>query len=150
MATSRKNIPDPIWKKIIVMAASGHTTAEIMQATGQTAPTVSNVCKEANVSITRKQEKSTDEKRDMVIDLYTKGYSPTEITCETLIPVSTVRRYIREAKIITFHNTEAHAAEETDQPIQLQLCGDDKDYKVLEALCLMRDCITMLIEAKMA
>ena len=148
MATSRKNIPDTIRKKIIVMAAEDKTTAEIMKATGQTAPTISKVCKDAGIRITRKQEKPTEEKRNAVLDLHSKGYTPTEITCETGIPVSTVRRFIREAKIITFPNAEKHPAEEAEQPVQLTLdvteSAKDKQY---EALLMMREAINMLIEA---
>lgn len=149
MATSRKNIPDTIRKKIIVMAAEDKTTAEIMKATGQTAPTISKVCKDAGIRITRKQEKPTEEKRNAVLDLHSKGYTPTEITCETGIPVSTVRRFIREAKIITFRNNENPAAvQEPEQPVQLTLdvteSAKDKQY---EALLMMREAINMLIEA---
>lgn len=150
MATSRKNIPDTIRKKIIVMAAADKTTAEIMKATGQTAPTISKVCKDAGIRITRKQEKPTDEKRNAVLDLHSKGYTPTEITCETGIPVSTVRRFIREAKIITFRNTteKPAAVQEPEQPVQLTLdvteSTKDKQY---EALLMIREAINMLIEA---
>lgn len=150
MATSKKYLPDTIRKKIIVMAAGGSTTAEIMQATGQTAPTISKVCKDAGIRITRKQEKPTDEKRNAVLDLHSKGYTPTEITCETGIPVSSVRKFIREAKIITFPNAEKHPAEEAEQPVQLTLEAESSTDKVLEALCLIRDAVTMLIESRMA
>ena len=122
------------------------------QATGQTAPTISKVCKDAGIRITRKQEKPTDEKRNAVLDLHSKGYTTTEITCETGIPVSSVRTIIRNAKIITFRNVESHeeAAQETEQPIQLTLEAESSTDKVLEALCLIRDAVTMLIEARMA
>lgn len=149
MATSKKYLPDTIRKKIIVMAAGGSTTAEIMQATGQTAPTISKVCKDAGIRITRKQEKPTDEKRNAVLDLHSKGYTPTEITCETGIPVSSVRTIIRNAKIITFRNNEEpEAVQEPEQPVQLTLdvteSAKDKQY---EALLMMREAINMLIEA---
>ena len=152
MATSKKYLPDTIRKKIIVMAAGGHHVAEIMRATGQTAPTIGKVCKVAGITICRKPEKLTEEKRNLVLDLHSKGYSPTEITCETGIAVSTVRKLIREAKIITFRNVEAQeeAAQETEQPIQLTLEAESSTDKVLEALCLIRDAVTMLIEARMA
>ncbi len=150
MATCKKNIPDTIRKKIIVMAAGGQPVAEIMRATGQTAPTIGKVCKVAGITICRKPEKLTEEKRNLVLDLHSKGYSPTEITCETGIAVSTVRKLIREAKIITFPNTEKHAAEEAEQPVQLALEAESSTDKVLEALCLIRDAVTMLIEARMA
>lgn len=147
MATSRKNIPDAIRKKIIVMVAEGKTTAEIMKATGQTAPTISKVAKDAGMRITRKQEPRTEEKRNAVLDLHSKGYTPTEITCETGIPVSTVRTYIRKAKIITFQNAEKHPAEESEQPAQMTLnvteSAKEKQYK---ALLMIREAINMLIE----
>ena len=148
MATSRKNIPDEIRKKIIVMAAEGKTIAEIMKATGQTDPTVRKVCKDFGMRITRKQKKMTEEKRNLVLDLHSKGYSPTEITCETLIPVATVRTYIRKAKIITFPNTEKHATEEAEQPVQLTLdVTESVKEKQYEALLMLREAINMLIEA---
>ena len=149
MATSKKYLPDTIRKKIIVMAAGGSTTAEIMHATGQTDATISKVCKDVNIRITRKQEKPTDEKRSVVLDLHSKGYTPTEITCETGIPVSTVRRFIREAKIITFRNNEDPAAvQEPEQPVQLTLdVTDSAKDKQYEALLMIREAINMLIEA---
>lgn len=152
MATSRKNIPDTLRKKIIVMAAKEETVAEIMRATGQTAPTISKVCKDAGITISRKPEKPTEEKRNLVLDLHSKGYSPTEITCETGIPVSTVRRFIREAKIITFPNTEKHPEKESEQPeqherqLQLPICNEIKEVPI-EALRRIRDAIDMIIEA---
>ena len=148
MATSRKNIPDTLRKKIIVMAAKEETVAEIMRATGQTAPTISKVCKAAGITISRKPEKPTEEKRSAVLDLHSKGYTPTEITCETGIPVSTVRRFIREAKIITFPNAEKHPAEEAEQPVQLTLdVTESATEKQYEALLMIREAINMLIEA---
>ena len=149
MATSKKYLPDTIRKKIIVMAAGGSTIAEIMQATGQTAPTISKVCKDVNIRITRKQEKPNEEKRIAVLDLHSKGYTPTEITCETGNPVSSVRTIIRNAKIITFRNNEEpEAVQEPEQPVQLTLdvteSAKDKQY---EALLMMREAINMLIEA---
>lgn len=149
MATSKKYLPDTIRKKIIVMAAGGSTTAEIMQATGQTAPTISKVCKDVNIRITRKQEKPTEEKRNAVLDLYSKGYTPTEITCETGTPVSTVRQFIRDAKIITFRNTEKPAAvQDIEQPVQLTLnVTETAKGKQYEALLMIREAINMLIEA---
>jgi DNA invertase Pin-like site-specific DNA recombinase len=155
MATSRKNIPDEIRKKIIVMAAKGATAAEIMRATGQTAPTISKVCKDVGIPISRKPKPPTEEKRNLVLDLHSKGYTPTEITCETGIPVSTVRKYIREAKIITFPNAEKHPAEEAEQPVQLTLDvterAKEKQYEALlmirDAINLLRDAINLLIEA---
>ena len=147
MATSRKNIPDEIRKKIIVMAAEGKTTAEIMKATGQTASTIWKVCKDIGMRITRKQEKTTEEKRNLVLDLYSKGYTPTEITCETLIPVATVRTYIRKAKIITFPNNEKHPAKEAEQLVQLTLdVTESAKEKLHEALLKMCEAINMLIE----
>lgn len=146
MATSKKYLPDTIRKKIIVMAAGGSTTAEIMHATGQTAPTISKVCKDVNIRITRKQEKPTEEKRNAVLDLHSKGYTPTEITCETLIPVSSVRTIIRNAKIITFPNAEKHPAEEVEQQFQLPICNEIKEVPI-EALRRLRDAIDMIIEA---
>lgn len=153
MATSRKNIPDTLRKKIIVMAAKEETVAEIMRATGQTAPTISKVCKDAGITISRKPEKPTEEKRNLVLDLHSKGYTPTEITCETGIPVSTVRRLIREAKIITFPNAEKHPAEEAEQPeqherqLRLPICNEIKEVPI-EALRMIRDAIDMIIEAR--
>jgi len=148
MATSRKNIPDEIRNKIIAMAVEGKTIAEIMRATGQTDPTVRKVCKDFGIPITRKQEKMTEEKRNMVLDLHSKGYTPTEITCETLIPVATVRTYIRKAKIITFPNAEKHPAEESEQPVQLTLDVTERaKEKQYEALLMIRDAINLLIEA---
>ena len=148
MTTSRKNIPDTLRKKIIVMAAKEETVAEIMRATGQTAPTISKVCKDAGITISRKPKKPTEEKRNLVLDLHSKGYSPTEITCETGIPVSTVRRFIREAKIITFPNAEKHPAEEAKQPVQLTLdVTESAKEKQYEALMMIREAINMLIEA---
>lgn len=148
MATSRKNIPDAILKKIIVMAAKGHTVAEIMRATGQTAPTISKVCADVGIPISRKPKPPTEEKRNLVLDLHSKGYTPTEITCETLIPVATVRKYIREAKIITFPNTEKHPAEEAEQPVQLTLdVTESVKEKQYEALLMLREAINMLLEA---
>lgn len=148
MATSRKNIPDTLRKKIIVMAAKEETVAEIMRATGQTAPTISKVCKDAGIMISRKPEKPTEEKRSAVLDLHSKGYTPTEITCDTGIPVSTVRRLIREAKIITFPNAEKHPAEEAEQPVQLTLdVTESATEKQYEALLMIREAINMLIEA---
>ncbi len=148
MATSRKNIPDTLRKKIIVMAAKEETVAEIMRATGQTAPTISKVCKDAGITISRKPEKPTEEKRNLVLDLHSKGYSPTEITCETGIPVSTVRKFIREAKIITFPNAEKHPAEEAEQPVQLTLgVTESAKEKQYEALLMLREAINLLIEA---
>lgn len=148
MATSRKNIPGAIRKKIIVMAAEGKTTAEIMKATGQTAPTISKCCMDAGIRITRKQEKPTEEKRNAVLDLHSKGYTPTEITCETGIPVSTVRGFIREAKIITFCNTEKpEVVQEPEQPAQLTLnVTESAKEKQYEALLMIREAINMLIE----
>ena len=147
MATSRKNIPDTLRKKIIVMAAKEETVAEIMRATGQTAPTISKVCKDAGITISRKPEKPTEEKRSAVLDLHSKGYTPTEITCETGIPVSTVRRLIREAKIITFPNAEKHPAEEVEQQLQLPICNEIKEVPI-EALRMLRDALDMIIEAR--
>lgn len=147
MATSRKNIPDAIRKKIIVMAAEGKTIAEIMKATGQTDPTVRKVCKDFGMRITQKREKMTEEKRNLVLDLYSKGYSPTEITCETGIPDSTVRGYIRKAKIITFPNAEKHPEKVFEQPVQLTLdVTESAKEKQYEALLMIRDAINMLIE----
>ena len=151
MATCKKNIPDTIRKKIIVMAAGGHPVAEIMRATGQTAPTISKVCKDAKISISRKREKPTEEKRQKIMEMHSEGFTPTEITWKTGISTSTVRKVITEAKIITFRNVEAQEAErETEQPVQLTLEAESSTDKVLEALCLIRDAVTMLIEARMA
>lgn len=146
MATSKKYLPDTIRKKIIVMAAGGSTTAEIMQATGQTAPTISKVCKDVDIIITRKQEKTTEEKCNAVLDLHSKGYTPTEITCETGIPVSSVRTIIRNAKIITFPNAEKHPEEEVEQQLQIPICNEIKEVPI-EALRRLRDAIDMIIEA---
>ena len=152
MATCKKNIPDTIRKKIIVMAAGGQPVAEIMRATGQTAPTISKVCKDAKISISRKREKPTEEKRQKIMEMHSEGYTPTEITWKTGISTSTVRKVITDAKIITFRNVEAHeeAAQETKQPIQFTLEAESSTDKVLEALCLIRDAVTMLIDARMA
>lgn len=148
MATSRKNIPDALRKKIIVLAAEGKTVAEIMRETGQTAPTISKVCRDVNIRITRRQEKPTQEKRDTVLDMFSRGYTPKEITCETGIAISTVRTFIRDAKIITFPNAEKHQAEEDEQPVQLTLdVTESAKEKQYEALLMMREAINMLIEA---
>ena len=149
MATSKKYLPDTIRKKIIVMAAGGSTIAEIMQATGQTAPTISKACKDVGIRITRKQEKQTEEKHIAVLDLHSKGYTPTEITCETGIPVSTVRTIIRNAKIITFRNNEKpESVQDPERTVQLTLdVTESAKEKQYEALLMMREAINMLIEA---
>ena len=66
--------------------------------------------------------------------------------------MSTVRRFIREAKIITFPNTEKHPENESEQPeqherqLQLPICNEIKEVPI-EALRRIRDAIDMIIEA---
>ena len=146
---AKKYIPDTIRKKIIIMAADGKTIAEIMRATGQTDKTISKVCKDAGMKANIKREKPTEEKRNAVLDLYSRGYTVTEITCETLIPSTAVRNYISEAKIITFPNVDKHPAEEYEQPVQLTMdVAESTTDKRREALLMIREAINILIEVE--
>ena len=143
MATSKKFIPDTIKKKIIVMAAKEAEVAEIMKATGQTAATISKICSDAGIRIVRHPKKLTDEKRRQVMALHQDGKNTCSITLETGVSLSTVRKIIRESK------AECIEKPQPEQQLQLPLCSDAKD-KEFEALCMIRDALTMLIEARMA
>lgn len=140
MATSKKFIPDTIKKKIIVMAAKEEEVAEIMKATGQTAATISKICSDAGIRIVRHPKKLTDEKRRQVMALHQNGETTCSITFETGISLSTVRKIIRESK------SDIVEKPQPEQQLQLPLCSDAKDKEV-EALCMIRDALTMLIEA---
>ena len=143
MATSKKFIPDTIKKKIIVMAAKEAEVAEIMKATGQSAATISKICSDAGIRIVRHPKKLTDEKRRQVMALHQDGKNTCSITFETGVSLSTVRKIIRESK------AECIEKPQPEQQLQLPLCSDAKD-KEFEALCMIRDALTMLIEARMA
>ena len=143
MATSKKYIPDTIKKKIIVMAAKEAEVSEIMKATGQNAATISKICSDAGIRIVRHPKKLTDEKRRQVMALHQDGKNTCSITFETGVSLSTVRKIIRESK------AECIEKPQPEQQLQLPLCSDAKD-KEFEALCMIRDALTMLIEARMA
>ena len=143
MATSKKYIPDTIKKKIIVMAAKEAEVSEIMKATGQNAATISKICSDAGIRIVRHPKKLTDEKRRQVMALHQDGKNTCSITFETGVSLSTVRKIIRESK------SEIVEKPQPEQQLQLPLCSDAKD-KEFEALCMIRDALTMLIEARMA
>ena len=143
MATSKKFIPDTIKKKIIVMAAKEAEVSEIMKATGQNAATISKICSDAGIRIVRHPKKLTDEKRRQVMALHQDGKNTCSITFETGVSLSTVRKIIRESK------SEIVEKPQPEQQLQLPLCSDAKD-KEFEALCMIRDALTMLIEARMA
>ena len=143
MATSKKYIPDTIKKKIIVMAAKEAEVSEIMKATGQNAATISKICSDAGIRIVRHPKKLTDEKRRQVMALHQNGETTCSITFETGVSLSTVRKIIRESK------SEIVEKPQPEQQLQLPLCSDAKD-KEFEALCMIRDALTMLIEARMA
>ena len=143
MATSRKSVPDHTRKKIIVMAAQGGKVSEIMKETGQTDATIRRICADAGIGLERHPEKMTDERRAEILKLSESGLSAPQIVMQTGIPESTVRKIIRGEK-------KSEPEQLTGQQFQLPLCTDTPDTKILEALCLMRDCINMMIEAKMA
>lgn len=142
MATSRKSVPAQVRKQIIVMAAQGGKVSEIMKETGQTDATIRKICADAGIELERHPEKMTDERRAEILKLSESGLSAPQITMQTGVPESTVRKIIRKEK-------KSEPEQLTGKMIQLELT-DTPDNKILEALCLMRDCITMLIEAKMA
>lgn len=145
MATSKKNLPDTVKKKIIVMAAKNETVTEIMKSTGQTAATISKICSDAGIRIVRHPKKLTDEKRIEVIELCKHGLSTFQIAAATGVSLSTVRKILREWK------AEGEKPQQ-EQQLQLPLCSDakEKELKEFEALCMIRDAINILIEARMA
>lgn len=127
---------EDIRRTVVVMAANGKTASEIMQATGVPRVTITRITKDAGIPLVRKLKKVTAEARKTIADMHRSGMQAREIACETGYGESTINREIAKLK--------ACEPEEQKQPEVFQIpLGKDKQ---IEALCMMREAIQMLLE----
>lgn len=116
---------------------------------------VRRVLKKHGLSVSRsyKRARITPEIINRVRELYDSGMHFRDIAVNLSIGSTTARNIVNEYKD-KYKNTPEKAEEQicdtnTEQQMQLPLCSDAKD-KEFEALCMIRDALTMLIEARMA
>lgn len=118
---------------------------DIVSKTGRSDDSIRNVLKKYGLSVSRKYTKITPEMRITAKQMRSTGASYKDIAVQLHIGCSTVKRLLND-DATGYQQPELPQPEPPEHPVQLPLCRELKEIPI-EAMRMMRDALSMMIEA---